>query len=522
MTARPDETILDTIERRLVPDIEAKKARGEVFTPLGLVREILYGIRKSDMENGDFLPWGVNKTNLISEDDDDDRIGGIPLELWRDPDTKWLDLANGIGNFPFVAFHMLDFQLKHHGTKGAKEWTDEKRRKHIVEKMLFMIEIDKGNVNTSRKVMEYLVTGCTPNICCANTLKLKDEDLQRHFGVNRFDVVMANPPFNEGGTKYHVGRGLYSKFVQFAIQTLTARGCLAFITPPNYHRIDKDDKEIKVRQFFSDNDVLFLRMIPNTKKYFDVQISIDYYVVRKGKFAKGATILDKYNVLTREVDLAAFTTIPNFGFSAIQRLQSLQSIHGRFNAKYGRNSTSHTSRKDLFIEGVFPVVHLINTNGIRVLLTKKKHPLSDTPKIIINGLGLSYVLDDSSGKYGVTEFSIYVITPSNNEKIFLMSRLFQYLILAFKIQAPKNDLFVFEILPDFNKFDFTDEESMIRVLGLEDIKDEINKFKVPTFLNVEKIEKRGGTIIDDDEKSHVTQRKEKTSSRKTRRSPSIE
>ena len=178
MAAVPrNETILETIERRLVPDQQAKKARGEVFTPLDVVRKLLYGIRKSDYDSGNALSWGIDKQDIVVEDDEDDRIGGIPIDVWRDPDTKWLDPANGIGNFPFVAFHMLDYQLKTHGTKGSNSWSDEKRRKHIMEKMLYMIEIDKGNVNTTYKVMNYLVPGSKPNICCADTLKMKDEFL---------------------------------------------------------------------------------------------------------------------------------------------------------------------------------------------------------------------------------------------------------------------------------------------------------------------------------------------------------
>lgn len=209
MDGPPNETILETIDRRLVPDEQAKKARGEVFTPLELVREILYGLRKSDLESGTHAVWGVDETGAPVEDSLENRVGGIPIELWRDPDTKWLDPANGIGNFPFIAFAMLDYQLKTHGTKGSKEWTDIDRKTHIVEKMLYMMELDRGNVNTSYKIMDYLAPGAKPNICCADTLKVTDDDLQRHFGISRFDVIMGNPPFNPGA--------MWAKFVQWSL-----------------------------------------------------------------------------------------------------------------------------------------------------------------------------------------------------------------------------------------------------------------------------------------------------------------
>ena len=157
-------SILEIIDKRLIPDEDAKKARGEVFTPLYMVREMLYGVKKSSMgKDGKPVVWGVNETDGFFDDDEDDRIGGIPLTIFRDANTTWLDPANGIGNFPVVAFYMLDYQLGKHGKQShlKGESNREKRRKHIVENMLFMIELNKGNVNTSRKIFKMIVPNST-------------------------------------------------------------------------------------------------------------------------------------------------------------------------------------------------------------------------------------------------------------------------------------------------------------------------------------------------------------------------
>ena len=206
-TAKRYNSILDIIDKRLIPDERAKKDRGEVFTPLNLVREILFGIRKTPIQtNGETEIWGIDKNGKFFDDNEDDRVGGIPLSFWRDPDTKWLDPANGIGNFPVVAFYMLDYQLGKHGAKEFKGDENKiKRRRHIVKNMLYMIELDKGNVNTSRKIFEKIVPGVTANICCANTLEMTDEKLKREFGVSKFHVVMGNPPFNNSVDKNPTG-----------------------------------------------------------------------------------------------------------------------------------------------------------------------------------------------------------------------------------------------------------------------------------------------------------------------------
>ena len=268
--------ILDVIEKRLIPDEAAKKARGEVFTPLNLVREMLYGLRKSDPTQ----IWGMRDGTLF-EDDPEDRIGGIPLEVWRNPESKWLDPANGIGNFPFVAFLMLDFQL----SKTMKD--PAARKKHIVEKMLYMIEIDKGNVNTARKIFETLAPGAKSNICCADTLKLKKDDLTREFGVAEFDIVMGNPPFNKGGIRSHTGKQLgdknetiWPKFVEKSLSWLVPNGILAFITPLSWLK-----KSHSMHTPLLEKQVMWLKLYDNSgsKDVIKADIPISLYLLKNVK-----------------------------------------------------------------------------------------------------------------------------------------------------------------------------------------------------------------------------------------------
>jgi hypothetical protein len=189
-TAKRYNSILEIIDKRLIPDKKAKDVRGEVFTPLNLVREILFGIKKSSIGKESVEIWGIDKDGNFVDDDDSDRVGGIPLSVWRDPDTKWLDPANGIGNFPVVAFYMLDYQLGTHGPKDLKGVHNKtKRRRHIVKNMLFMVELNKGNVNTSRKIFEKIVPGVSANICCADMLEMSDEKLKSKV-VQHLKIIM--------------------------------------------------------------------------------------------------------------------------------------------------------------------------------------------------------------------------------------------------------------------------------------------------------------------------------------------
>ena len=242
-------SVLEIIDKRLIPDEEAKKARGEVFTPLNLVREMLFGLRKSALDKKESEVWGIDKDGNFFDDDVNDRIGGIPLDVWRDPKTTWLDPANGIGNFPVVAFYMLDYQIGNHGPSEYRgDKNKDKRRKHIVKNMLFMIELNKGNVNTARKIFKQIVPGVEANIICADTLNMTDEKIKKEFGTNKFDVIMGNPPYNRGGInradtrkikkveaydseKTKKPETIWNEFIIQSFNKLKINGYLLFINP---------------------------------------------------------------------------------------------------------------------------------------------------------------------------------------------------------------------------------------------------------------------------------------------------
>jgi hypothetical protein len=263
--------VLDVIDKRLIPNEVAKKARGEVFTPLPLVREMLLGLRKSARVDGRMEIWGVDAHGNYIDESETDRIGGIPLALWRDPATKWLDPANGIGNFPVVAFYILDYQLGKHSidTSYRGDANKRKRRKHIVENMLYMIELNKGNVNTAKKIFEQITPGATPNICCADSLKMTDEKLIDAFGINRFDVVMGNPPFNPGKIWY--------EFI--TLYTRKSTSYLAFIVPSTF---TSNITGAEVVAFLKENGLLLVKYL--TLKDFNNTINLDtlYFVLKKG------------------------------------------------------------------------------------------------------------------------------------------------------------------------------------------------------------------------------------------------
>ena len=101
--------LLETIINLVKPTNASKKKRADVFTPLTLVEEML---------------------------------DKLPNEVWKRPYFKWLDPANGIGNFPICVFIRLMESLSTYQDMYIDLRDEEVRRKWIVQEMLYVSELD--------------------------------------------------------------------------------------------------------------------------------------------------------------------------------------------------------------------------------------------------------------------------------------------------------------------------------------------------------------------------------------------
>lgn len=449
-----DASVLEIIERRLIPNEEAKKARGEVFTPLNLVRELLYGIKKSAAEGGEIKVWGVDENNNIIDDDESDRIGGIPLEVWRNPNTKWLDPANGIGNFPFVAFHMLDYQLSKHGPSKYRT-NAARRRKHIVHKMLYMIEIDRGNVNTSLKIFEQLAPGVQPNVCCADTIKMTDDDLIREFGVNRFDVVMGNPPFNTPReTKGQTGI-LWDKFIVSFLGRLVPTGALVFITPQVWRKPDHKLYSLMTR----DHQLYYLRIMgeKETLREFHVGSRVDLYILLAARSDSSvSTIIDERGDVT-SVDTSKLPFLPNYAIGEIDTIitnvdDGIRVIHDR--SLYGHDKRNVS--KTLTERFKFPVMNSMTQAGNGFLYADEDRGHFGVPKVILSVNRNQYPYNDYDGRYGLSDSVFGIPITSKREGDLIVQAInterFKEIIKATKWSTHQTDHRMFKYFrPDFYK-----------------------------------------------------------------------
>jgi len=240
-TIKEPEKLLEYINNNLTPKEKEKKEKGEVFTPINIVKEML---------------------------------DKLPKKVWSDHNLKWLDPAVGIGNFPIVAYLYL--------MEGLKSWepNEEKRRKHIIEKMLYMVEISKKSITILNKIF------------CGDKYKLNIFPKSFFdYTETGFDVIMGNPPYNEGG----VGKGggvFWKGFVEKSLQILNDNGYMTMIHPTGWRK-PKGERASggDIWESFKKYHLEFVKISDKKIPHFP---RVDYYVLNKTNKSLDTRVINEY------------------------------------------------------------------------------------------------------------------------------------------------------------------------------------------------------------------------------------
>ena len=460
------------IEDNLTIKKDEKDKFGEVFTPPALINEML---------------------------------DKLPIEVWSNPDLKWLDPANGIGNFPMIVYERLMTSLE-------REFPDKtERSKHIITKMLYMAEINPKNVKISKKIF-----GDDANIFCGDFLTMDF----RKTGVEKFDIIIGNPPFQiaqdgkrEGG---YGGRTLWDDFIIKGLnELLVQNGFFGFITPPQWRKPiinnseedDMDDspiiniKSIKNKKqngkeekiiiwnlMTQQNQLIYLHIYNKKQgqKLFHVAQRVDLYVIEKKPPYKKTDVIDELEnkfIGDKAIDLKLWGFLPNYAYDNIKKIMTtgengINIIYNR--SLYGTDKHNMCDKKQdakCIIKNPkgkivrespkqnfhYPVVHSINQEGFvfwyssEIKIDKNGHSHFGESKVLLNFNENQYPVNDFEGKYGMSQITFGIPITSKKEGDDIVKAIntdeFKEIIKATKWGAFQTDWRMFKYFkPDFYKY----------------------------------------------------------------------
>ena len=349
--------------------VTEKNKYGEVYTPLSLIQE---------------------------------HLSEMPPDVFKNPKLRWLEPAAGIASYPIVAYHLLMDGLK------SVIRDEKKRSKHIITKMLYMIEINIDNVKIIKHLFKMIDKNAKVNIVHGDFLSLD---------IEKYDIIMGNPPFQiSRGTEIRKGlkgrRTLWNGFVKKSLDMLNPDGYLVFITPQLWRKPEYDLLGIIIPNY----QVHYLKIFnrEKSKEIFKVGTRTDTYIIQKTPYKSKTKIIDEHGTLVK-LDFREWPFIANSSYEKIKQIlsdKSEDSIKVIYSAsKYDSRRLNHEKTS----EYKYPIIHTQNKHGNGILWAKNKDSGQFTSKVILNFNVKLYPYLDYKGEYGMSQISFGLSIKNKKE-----------------------------------------------------------------------------------------------------------
>lgn len=482
-TIHDPKELLEYINNELKPKEKEKKEYGEVFTPLTIVNEMLDKLDESYKRE--------YKKSIFSE-----------------PHITWFDPSVGIGNFPIILYERLMLGLEHF----LKD--EESRRKHILEKMIYMSELNPKNVIVCQKI--FCGDTYQLNLYEGDTLMM---DPQKIWNIDKFDIIIGNPPYNRGGIHSHTGtksgktsgkknETIWPLFIKNSFDWLKKDGFLVFINPLSWlkksHSLHNRmiEKHISWLKLWDDSQSLaminadipislyVLKNTPNTNKKTEIISEIK----RKKLMTTSLEYLNPeysipfayHSIFNKLIHFIEKNNCKlDYKTKAVNSKGEIRMVWNKQTEKNEEKEVSIPLPKTYTLEDRWAVDTYTINEGIMVKKATEQHPDANKRKLIIaNKRGFNGAFIDE-GKLSITGNHKFYILGDNLELLLKL--------LSFKISG---------VISDYTKYgqSFLDNEAFkflpdIRKLGMDITEDEFYHLLELTESEIKRI--KNNTIKDE-------------------------
>jgi hypothetical protein len=350
----------------------------------------------------------------------------IPEGFWTTP-KKVFEPCAGKGGF---VIDIIDRFMN-----GLKDTIPDENERHktIVENCLYFSDINPTNIFICKLLVDPY-NQYKLNYNEGNTLEL---DIKEKWGIDGFDAVIGNPPYQKSSSNKGVGNTLWDLFVKKSLnEWLIEQGYLSYVHPQGWRQLDN-----KTGLLLLSKQILYLNMndVNQGIKTFNCSTTFDYYVLQNCPIYKNTTIVD-YKNKKIEYNLKNCRYIPNHSINIIEKYIDFENINGliKDRSKYG---TERKWIQKLKTEDYkYPCIYSINSKNelsLRWSNINNNGHFGETKYIVSNGNGY---YKDINGDYGCTEWSYYIkCNPEDMDDIYkcFQNKEFLNLIDAVKLTSNK-------------------------------------------------------------------------------------
>lgn len=402
-------TILEenNVEHRLICNKIQKTIEVDGYSEMNHIKDVVSMLREYvKVSKTEVKEFGEVMTPITLVEE---MLDTLPYEVWNNPNLKWLDPCNGVGTFFSVVIERL--------MKGLESFepNEKLRYKHIVENMIYACELQAKNLFLYLYAFdpkdEYAM-----NVYCGSYL---DDGFDKHmefWSVEKFDVIVMNPPYQELKEGNKKSQALWDKFVIKTISQLVEGGYLVAVHPDNW-RNGENKQYNNVRNVILSKQLIYLEIHNKYDgiKTFGASTTYDFYCLHNVQSTMFTKVKCQDGTIER-ADLSKMNFIPNGMFKMFEKLiaknneESVNILYSR--SIYGNDKPN--MKKEQIDDFKYPCVYLTYSDGsIKTWYSNVKNEIFNVPKVIFTN-GISNPFLDENGTYGVMNFGCSIIDDPKN------------------------------------------------------------------------------------------------------------
>jgi 16S rRNA G966 N2-methylase RsmD len=403
--------------------------------------------------------------------------------VFTQKDKKWLDPGAGTGYFSIYLFDKLN--------KGLISVipNEEERKSHIIENMIYIIEIKESNIIILRDIFGEKANIFHSDFLSTIPLVVGKDTIPN---LDMFDYIIGNPPYNSNGIKkvptntkknkkHDDGKTIWISFIKKSISLLKENCQLCVIVPSIWLKPDK----ARTYHYLTSYKIEKIHCLSNTEtnKIFkgEAQTPTCFFLLTKRETDNYINIFDNNQNKYINYYCKLEYPIPLFGQAIIQKLQpfvekagylsaiktNLPSINSLF-SEHSSNTFPYPNIKTCILNGLQPELSINYSNIAQAYHGKKK--------LILAHKMYGFPYYDSEGIYGISNRDNYVIIRESEEELlkikkFLSTNLVLYIYESTRYRMKYLEKYAFQFIPDITALpDFPEDindESVSSYFGLD-------------------------------------------------------
>jgi len=320
-------------------------------------------------------------------------LDALPQDVWQSSTTTFLDPAMGGGQF------LIEIQRRLQSAGHSVE---------NISTRIYGCEKNKLRVNYAKNNKKLV----------SKHLHISDF-LSHDWGDMKFDVIVGNPPYQDGTQQSRLGsRGesaLWPKFVKAALDLLHPGGYMAMIHPTSWR---KPSDRYNLWQILTRENTLKKLVMFSGKgdqDIFGIGVRADCYLLQHVTNNDTKTQITDHESKVHLCNLAEWPWLPNYALDEIKVLLG-NDCEVLYNTYYHTQKV-HQDTPDKKYK--YPVVHTINKEGIGIRYfdywSDDQTIHFGKSKVLLNQNEIQYPYNDYKGEYGMSQLTFGIAVSSKQE-----------------------------------------------------------------------------------------------------------